>query len=52
MPQFSWSATAKPKGYRQLLQLIGHEYHGKCGGGRELRPYDYGQAVITEALVC
>ena len=52
--QFSWSALAKPKGYRQLLQLIGHEYLHQWNVRRlrpvELRPYDYGQAVITEGL--
>ena len=45
---------AKPKGYRQLLQLIGHEYLHQWNVRRlrpvALRPYDYGQAVITEGL--
>ena len=52
--QFSWSALAKPKGYRQLLQLIGHEYLHQWNVRRlrpvEFLPYDYGQAVVSEGL--
>ena len=52
--QFNWSALAKDKGYRQLLQLIGHEYLHQWNVRRlrpvEYRPYDYSQAVISEGL--
>ena len=52
--QFNWSALASKKGYRQLLQLIGHEYLHQWNVRRlrpvELRPYDYSQPVISEGL--
>ena len=52
--QFNWSALAKPDGYRQLLQLVGHEYLHQWNVRRlrpqELRPYDYGQPVVSEGL--
>ena len=52
--QFSWSSLATAKGYRQLLQLIGHEYLHQWNVRRlrpvEFLPYDYGQAVVSEGL--
>ena len=52
--QYSWEALAKPQGYRQLLQLVGHEYLHQWNVRRlrpvELRPYDYGQSVVSEGL--
>ena len=52
--QYSWAALAKDKGYRQLLQLIGHEYFHQWNVRRlrpaEYRPYDYGRAVVSEGL--
>ena len=52
--QFSWSALAKPEGYRQLLQLVGHEYLHQWNVRRlrpvEYRPYDYGRSVVSEGL--
>ena len=51
---YSWAALEKPEGYRQLLQLIGHEYLHQWNVRRlrpaELRPYHYGSAVISEGL--
>ena len=52
--QFSWGALAKPEGYRQLLQLVGHEYLHQWNVRRlrpiEYRPYDYGRSVVSEGL--
>ena len=52
--QFSWGALAKPEGYRQLLQLVGHEYLHQWNVRRlrpvEFRPYDYGRSVVSEGL--
>ena len=52
--QFNWTALAGKKGYRQLLQLVGHEYLHQWNVRRlrpvELRPYDYSQPVICEGL--
>ena len=52
--QFNWSALASKKGYRQLLQLVGHEYLHQWNVRRlrpvELRPYNYSQPVICEGL--
>ena len=52
--QFNWSALAKPDGYRQLLQLVGHEYLHQWNvrrlRPREFRPYDYGHPVVSEGL--
>lgn len=52
--QFSWPALAKPDGYHQLLQLVGHEYLHQWNvrrlRPREYRPYDHGQAVISDGL--
>ena len=52
--QFSWNALKDAKGYRQLLQLIGHEYLHQWNVRRlrpaEYRPYDYGRAVVSEGL--
>ena len=51
---YSWAALEKPEGYRQLLQLIGHEYLHQWNVRRlrpaDLRPYNYGSAVISEGL--
>ena len=51
---YSWAALEKPEGYRQLLQLIGHEYLHQWNVRRlrpaEFRPYHYGSAVISEGL--
>jgi len=52
--QFSWEALTKKDGYRQLLQLIGHEYFHQWNV-RRLRPsayvpYRYDQAVISDGL--
>ena len=51
---YNWAALQKPEGYRQLLQLIGHEYLHQWNVRRlrpaELRPYHYGSAVISEGL--
>ena len=52
--QYCWSALARPEGYRQLLQLVGHEYLHQWNvrrlRPREFRPYDYGQPVVSEGL--
>lgn len=52
--QFSWPLLAKPEGYRQLLQLVGHEYLHQWNvrrlRPREYRPYDHGRAVISDGL--
>ena len=52
--QFNWSALAKPDGYRQLLQLVGHEYLHQWNVRRlrpqEFRPYDYAHPVVSEGL--
>ncbi len=52
--QFNWAALSKPDGYRQLLQLVGHEYLHQWNVRRlrpqEFRPYDYGHPVISEGL--
>ena len=52
--QYSWDALAKPEGYRQLLQLVGHEYLHQWNVRRlrpvEFRPYDYGHSVVSEGL--
>ena len=52
--QFSWSGLAKKDGYRQLLQLVGHEYLHQWNVRRlrpiEYRPYDYGRSVVSEGL--
>ena len=51
---FSWSTLASARGYRQLLQLIGHEYLHQWNVRRlrpqELIPYDYERAVISDGL--
>ena len=52
--QFAWPALAKPGGYHQLLQLIGHEYLRQWNV-RRLRPsdyipYDHGAPVISDCL--
>ena len=52
--QYSWQALAKPDGYRQLLQLVGHEYLHQWNVRRlrpvEYLPYDYSGAVVSEGL--
>ncbi len=52
--QFSWEALTKKDGYRQLLQLIGHEYFHQWNV-RRLRPgayvpYRYDKAEISDGL--
>ena len=52
--QFSWDALTKKDGYRQLLQLIGHEYFHQWNV-RRLRPgayvpYRYDRAEISDGL--
>ena len=52
--QFSWEALTKKGGYRQLLQLIGHEYFHQWNV-RRLRPgayvpYRYDKAEISDGL--
>ena len=52
--QFSWEALTKKDGYRQLLQLIGHEYFHQWNV-RRLRPaayvpYRYDRAEISDGL--
>ena len=52
--QFSWEALTKKDGYRQLLQLIGHEYFHQWNV-RRLRPgayvpYRYDKAQISDGL--
>ena len=52
--QFAWPALAKPGGYHQLLQLVGHEYLHQWNV-RRLRPkdyvpYDHGAAVVSDCL--
>ena len=52
--QFSWEALTKKDGYRQLLQLIGHEYFHQWNV-RRLRPgayvpYRYVKAEISDGL--
>lgn len=52
--QFNWAALAKKDGYRQLLQLVGHEYLHQWNVRRlrpiEYRPYDYGRSIVSEGL--
>ncbi|BEV36219.1 PDZ domain-containing protein [Synechococcus sp. M16CYN] len=52
--QYSWSALATDKGYRKLLQLVGHEYLHQWNVRRlrptEYRPYDYTRPVVSEGL--
>ena len=46
-------ALSEPGGYRQLLQLVGHEYlhHGMFVVSDRLNTvYDYDRAVISEGL--
>ena len=52
--QFSWPELAKPGGYHQLLQLVGHEYLHQWNV-RRLRPkdyipYDHGSPVVSDCL--
>ncbi len=52
--QFPWEKLTKKDGYRQLLQLIGHEYFHQWNV-RRLRPsayipYRYDQAQISDGL--
>ena len=52
--QFSWETLTKKDGYRQLLQLIGHEYFHQWNV-RRLRPsayvpYRYDKAEISDGL--
>ncbi len=52
--QFGRRALAKPKGRRQLLQLVAHEYLHQWNVRRlrplELATYDYDQAVVIPSL--
>ena len=52
--QFSWPLLAKADGYRQLLQLVGHEYLHQWNVRRlrpkEYVPYDHGRPVISDGL--
>ena len=52
--QFNWAGLAKKDGYRQLLQLVGHEYLHQWNVRRlrpiEYRPYDYGRSIVSEGL--
>ncbi|MFL0790723.1 MAG: M61 family metallopeptidase [Prochlorococcus sp.] len=52
--QYSWGAMTGADGYRQLLQLVGHEYLHQWNVRRlrpfEYRPYDYSQPVISDGL--
>ncbi|MEB3159658.1 MAG: signal protein PDZ [Synechococcus sp.] len=52
--QYSWSALAKPDGYHQLLQLVGHEYLHQWNvrrlRPREYIPYDHSAPVISDGL--
>ncbi|GCE65431.1 hypothetical protein OMCYN_01369 [cyanobiont of Ornithocercus magnificus] len=51
---FSWLSLGSEKGYRQLLQLIGHEYLHQWNVRRlrpqEFLPYDYDRAVVSDGL--
>ena len=52
--QYSWAGMSGADGYRQFLQLIGHEYLHQWNvrrlRPREYRPYDYSQPVISDSL--
>ena len=52
--QFAWPALAKPGGYLQLLQLVGHEYLHQWNvrrlRPREYRPYNHGRPVLSDGL--
>ncbi len=52
--QYSWRELHTKKGYRRLLQLIGHEYLHQWNV-RRLRPqdyfpYDYNNSIISDSL--